>query len=75
MIIRSYTDDTGNSLQNLELSIARAAAVKKYLVEKGLDEKRLYAFGYGQAKPVASNNTSEGQAKNSRIELQLYYTH
>lgn len=73
LIIRSYTDNTGSSSQNLELSLARANAVKKYLVTKGLDENRIYAFGYGQANPVASNATEEGRAQNRRIEFHLYF--
>jgi outer membrane protein OmpA-like peptidoglycan-associated protein len=73
LIIRSYTDNTGNRSQNLELSLARANAVKNYLVKKGLDDNRIYAFGYGQANPVASNATEEGRAQNRRIEFHLYY--
>jgi len=73
LIIRSYTDNTGSPSQNLELSLERANTVKEYLVAKGLDETRIYAFGYGQAKPVASNATKEGRAQNRRVEFQLYY--
>lgn len=73
LIIRAYTDNTGNSVQNLNLSIARANAVKAYLAKQGVSESRVYAFGYGDKQPIAPNTTPEGRAKNRRIELNLYY--
>lgn len=56
---------------NWELSTARATNVVKYLCEKGLDPKVLSAAGYGENRPVDSNDTDEGKAKNRRIEVVL----
>jgi outer membrane protein OmpA-like peptidoglycan-associated protein len=69
--IEGHTDNVGKASQNLSLSQKRANAVKKYLVSQGIDNDRLTAVGYGQEKPVADNKTSEGQAKNRRVELKL----
>ncbi len=54
---------------NIELSKARAGAVRKYLVEKGISENRLSAKGWGAEKPVAENDTEQGMALNRRIEI------
>lgn len=57
---------------NWELSVARASAVARYLQEKiGVDPSSISATGYGQYKPIASNKTKEGRAKNRRIEIVL----
>ncbi len=56
---------------NWELSTARAVAVVKLLAAQGADPRRLSAAGYGEYDPVASNDTSEGRAKNRRIEITL----
>jgi outer membrane protein OmpA-like peptidoglycan-associated protein len=53
------------------LSQRRADAVVNYLVEKGIDKKRLSAKGYGQSKPVDSNDTAEGRALNRRTEFEI----
>jgi outer membrane protein OmpA-like peptidoglycan-associated protein len=67
--IEGHTDNVGNNESNLKLSKQRADAVLKYLVERGVDKKRLKAVGYGLKKPVADNKTEEGRAKNRRVEL------
>ena len=46
-------------------------AVVNYLVEKGIDKRRLVAVGYGASKPSASNETVEGRARNRRIEMRI----
>lgn len=73
LIIRGHTDNTGNSNTNLELSVDRANSVKQYLVDKGVQARRIAAFGYGETRPVASNDTPEGRLQNRRVELDLYY--
>jgi outer membrane protein OmpA-like peptidoglycan-associated protein len=67
--IQGHTDNFGNSSSNLILSESRAEAVRKYLVEKGVNNSRLSSHGYGDTKPVANNNTSEGRSKNRRVEF------
>jgi len=56
---------------NWELSAARAINVTRYLKEQGIDPAHLSAVAYGESKPVASNDTPEGKAKNRRIEIIL----
>jgi OmpA-OmpF porin, OOP family len=64
-----HTDNVGAVDGNLTLSGARAGAVLKALVEKGIDARRLAAFGAGPYAPVASNATDGGRAHNRRVEL------
>ena len=67
--IEGHTDNAGKPGDNLALSKKRAAAVKEWLVKHGIAEGRLTTEGYGQTKPVEDNKTSEGKAKNRRVEL------
>jgi len=66
-----HTDDKGLRMSNVALSQARAEAVKSYFSEKGLDAKLITASGVGPDRPVASNATGEGRARNRRIEFRL----
>jgi outer membrane protein OmpA-like peptidoglycan-associated protein/uncharacterized protein YidB (DUF937 family) len=67
--IGGYTDNTGDSASNLQLSQQRAEAVREYLVSHGVDATVLVAKGYGDSKPIASNDTEEGKFRNRRIEF------
>jgi OmpA-OmpF porin, OOP family len=67
--VDGHTDASGKEDKNQTLSEARAAAVKAYLVTKGIAESRLKATGYGSTKPVADNKTAAGKAKNRRTEM------
>ena len=70
--IEGHTDSQGADEYNQELSERRAAAVVAFLVEEyDIDEERLESAGYGETKPVADNETSEGRAQNRRVELVL----
>ncbi|THU34167.1 OmpA family protein [Niastella caeni] len=71
--IEGHTDNKGNAVFNLKLSAKRAQAVKNYLIKKGIAENRINAQGFGDTKPIASNVTPAGRAKNRRVELHLNY--
>lgn len=73
LAIDGHTDDVGNDAFNQKLSENRAAAVKAYLVKKGVDESRLESTGHGETEPVADNKTAAGRQKNRRVELKLNY--
>ena len=67
--IEGHTDSTGGEDINLDLSRRRAEAVAEYLGEAGIDKAKLKGVGYGASRPVASNETEDGKAKNRRIEI------
>jgi OOP family OmpA-OmpF porin len=69
--IAGHTDDIGQPSQNRLLSLQRAWAVASYLVKAGIEEGRLSAVGFGDAKPLAPNDTEDNRAKNRRIEFNL----
>ncbi len=69
--IAGYTDNTGDAALNLALSQKRAEAVREALINYGADPDMLVAKGYGEADPVASNDTAEGRLKNRRIEYHV----
>jgi len=64
-----HTDNVGSVESNMTLSSARAAAVVRALVQKGIDARRLAPHGAGPYAPVASNSADEGRARNRRVEL------
>jgi outer membrane protein OmpA-like peptidoglycan-associated protein len=67
--VAGHTDNTGKPASNQTLSDLRAQAVVKYLTGAGVDAGKLKAVGYGQDKPVASNDTADGKRQNRRIEF------
>ena len=69
--ISGHTDDAGVREANLDLSAARAEAVKAYLVGKGIQAERIETRGYGPDKPVGDNKTKKGKAMNRRIEFTI----
>ena len=69
--LAGYTDNRGNVSFNQRLSKKRAESVKAYLVNKGADENRMTAKGYGIDEPIADNASSEGRAKNRRVEMHI----
>ncbi|MCE5262934.1 MAG: OmpA family protein [Deltaproteobacteria bacterium] len=72
--IEGHTDNVGNAKYNEKLSLQRANAVKKNLVDKyGIAASRLDTKGYGMTKPIASNKTKEGRQKNRRVEASAEY--
>ncbi|HWB27232.1 MAG TPA: OmpA family protein [Chitinophagaceae bacterium] len=69
--VYGHTDNSGSDDVNIPLSEQRAAAVKAYLLNKGLKSERIETKGYGASKPVADNSTAEGRSKNRRVEIVL----
>ena len=69
--IIGHTDNQGLRSANQGLSQARAATVKDYLASHGIAEAQLSASGQGPDRPIASNDTAEGRARNRRIEFRL----
>jgi outer membrane protein OmpA-like peptidoglycan-associated protein len=67
--IQGHTDNVGKKELNVKLSLARAESVKAWLVSKGISADRISAKGFGPDKPVSSNATKDGRAKNRRIEF------
>ncbi len=65
--VQGHTDERGNDAYNLDLSDRRAAAVKKYLEDKGVDAKRLESQGYGETQPVDNRHNEAAWAKNRRV--------
>jgi len=59
----------GTDAYNMQLSLDRANAVKTYLVNSGVDAKRISTKGYGETRPIASNTTEEGRVANRRVEF------
>jgi OmpA-OmpF porin, OOP family len=67
--VQGHTDDTGTDEYNMKLSVARAKAVVDYLISHGIGPARLTYKGFGRTKPLTDNKTTEGKAKNRRVEL------
>jgi outer membrane protein OmpA-like peptidoglycan-associated protein len=67
--IDGHTDNTGDAAHNLTLSQQRADAVKTQLVSMGIDSSRLSTKGFGDTKPMDTNDTPEGKANNRRVEF------
>ena len=74
IIAVGHTDSVGKDEYNQKLSVARSEAVKSYLVSKGIEKNRVYTEGKGEKQPVADNKTSEGRAKNRRVEIEVVGT-
>jgi OmpA-OmpF porin, OOP family len=66
--ISGHTDNVGNPKTNKSLSLKRAQACRDYLISKGIDAGRIEAVGYGDERPIATNDTDEGRQQNRRIE-------
>lgn len=71
--IEGHTDNAGSEAYNLKLSQDRADAVKSYLMQHNIPSERIAAIGFGQGRPISSNDTEEGRAKNRRVEFILSY--
>ena len=70
--LEGYTDSTGASAYNIQLSQRRAEAVRRFLVEQGVELPRIHSIGLGDIRPVADNKTKQGRDQNRRVMLRLY---
>lgn len=68
-LIEGHTDSTGDDATNQQLSVDRAEAVKAWLVSNGIAGDRLETIGFGESKPVASNDSEDGRLQNRRVEV------
>lgn len=69
--VLGHTDSTGSDQYNLDLSVQRAQSVANYLMGRGVMGERFIVRGFGEAQPIASNDTPEGRALNRRVEIIL----
>jgi len=69
--VAGHADSTGPEDKNMELSQRRASSVSGYLAAQGIDSNRLITVGYGETRPIASNDTPEGRQQNRRVEITL----
>jgi outer membrane protein OmpA-like peptidoglycan-associated protein len=70
-VVEGNADSEGTNTMNQTLSENRAASVKNYLVENGIQADRLQTIGFGETKPVGTNRTAKGKAQNRRVEFSL----
>jgi outer membrane protein OmpA-like peptidoglycan-associated protein len=73
LTVEGHTDDVGEDEMNMTLSKDRADAVAKYLITKGADPLRVTGVGFGETKPVDTNESKAGKARNRRVELKVEF--
>ena len=71
LVNSGHTDNTGDSASNMTLSQQRAEAVRNYLIQQGVSSSMLVTKGYGDTRPITTNDTDEGKFRNRRIEFSL----
>jgi len=69
VFLEGHTDNIGNPNKNLELSNKRVNQVMKYLIDKGIDKKRIGGKGYGSERPLVNKNSLESRKMNRRVEI------
>lgn len=72
--VQGHTDNKGNAQYNQKLSESRAVSVQKHLVEQGIPNPQIHIVGYGDSRPLASNDTEEGRQKNRRTSFLILKT-
>lgn len=73
LAINGHTDDVGNDEFNQGLSERRAASVRRYLINQGIEDERMTSQGYGETRPIADNKTAKGRALNRRVEFEVSF--
>ncbi len=73
LVIEGHTDSNGSDDFNINLSQKRTESVRQYLIGKGIADSRITGVGFGESKPIATNKTALGRAKNRRVELKTNY--
>ncbi|PJD99881.1 MAG: hypothetical protein CK427_15190, partial [Leptospira sp.] len=72
ILLEGHTDDVGKSQSNMDLSLARANAVKDFLISKGkIADSRIATLGFGQDKPIVANDSDENRARNRRVVFRI----
>ncbi len=71
--VEGHTDDQGPAQANLDLSSRRCQTIKDWLVERGIEPDRIQVRGFGESRPVDTNTTPEGRARNRRVEITLMH--
>lgn len=69
--VACHTDGEGDEGINMKLSQRRASAIRRYLVQRGVDPQRLKAEGYGETQPIGDNATEDGRGRNERVEFRV----
>jgi len=69
--VAGHADSTGDDAMNMQLSQRRATSVSSYLGAQGVSGQRLITVGYGETRPIATNDTPEGRQQNRRVEITL----
>lgn len=69
--VEGYTDSTGSEHYNLDLSIKRAEMVKYLMIQRGVESSRIKTMGFGESRPIASNDTEAGRMLNRRVEIKI----
>ncbi len=70
--VTGYTDNVGKPEYNMKLSLRRAEAAQRYLIDHGIDARRIVIVGMGEADPVATSGTPAGRAQNRRAEIDIH---
>lgn len=69
--LEGHTDSQGDDASNMKLSQERADAAKRYLISKGIDASRIVSIGFGETRPVATNDTAAGRQANRRTKVMI----
>lgn len=69
--VLGHTDNIGDEKHNVALSAKRAESVAQYLINKGVDDERIFFEGFGSSRPITGNDTPQGRSKNRRVEILL----